>query len=37
MHERIRKIILLAIHEGYEAIVLGGYGCGAFGNDPKDL
>lgn len=37
MLERIRKIIKLAIQEGYEAIVLGAFGCGAFANKSADV
>lgn len=37
MLNRIRKIILLAIEEGYECIILGAYGCGAFGNNSSDV
>jgi len=35
MTTRIRKILHLAIEEGYDNLVLGAFGCGAFGNDSK--
>ncbi|OHT09833.1 hypothetical protein TRFO_21114 [Tritrichomonas foetus] len=35
MKQRIKKIIYAAIEEGYDALILGAFGCGAFGNDPK--
>ena len=35
MASRIAKILAVAIHHGYEHLVLGAWGCGAFANDPR--
>ena len=36
IHEkRLRRILDIAVMNGNETIVLGAYGCGAFGNDPE--
>ena len=37
MKTRIRKIIQCAAENGYDAIILGAFGCGAFGNSTKDV
>ena len=37
METRVKKIILCAIENKYEAIVLGAFGSGAFGNNIEDL
>lgn len=34
---RIRIILKAAAHYGYESLVLGAWGCGAFGNDPDTV
>ena len=34
MEERIRRILTIAANAKHEAVVLGAFGCGAFGNDP---
>jgi uncharacterized protein (TIGR02452 family) len=33
--ERTRKILAIAEEHGHDALVLGAWGCGAFGNDPQ--
>jgi uncharacterized protein (TIGR02452 family) len=34
MHRRVLKVLAVAARHGREAVVLGAWGCGAFGNDP---
>ena len=34
---RVRKIIQCAAENGYDAIILGAFGCGAFGNSTRDV
>lgn len=35
MTERLRKMLLLAARKGYRTLILGAWGCGAFGNDTR--
>ena len=35
--ERIRKVLLIALAHRHNALVLGAWGCGAFGNDSQDV
>lgn len=37
MMRRIRIMLRLAAKNGYRSLVLGAWGCGAFGNDPRDV
>jgi uncharacterized protein (TIGR02452 family) len=34
MEYRIGRVLDIAASEGYRSLVLGAWGCGAFGNDP---
>ena len=35
LRDRINRILKIAASEGYTSLVLGAWGCGAFGNDPR--
>ena len=37
MQRRIRIMLRVAAKQGYKELVLGAWGCGAFGNNPKDV
>jgi len=37
MGRRIDRVLAAAAHHGHTAIVLGAWGCGAFGNAPEDI
>lgn len=37
MEERVCKVLALAAHHGHDAAVLGAWGCGVFGNDPREV
>lgn len=36
-HRKIRNILSTAAVQGYETLILGAWGCGAFGNDAKNV
>jgi len=35
MKRRVERVLAIAAAEGYQTLVLGAWGCGAFGNDPN--
>jgi uncharacterized protein (TIGR02452 family) len=37
MRERVRKVLGIAAMHGHEALVLGAWGCGVFGNDCREI
>jgi uncharacterized protein (TIGR02452 family) len=37
MRERVRKVLTIAAHYSHDAPVLGAWGCGVFGNDPREV
>ena len=37
MKNRLKKMLFMAAKEGYRNLILGAWGCGAFGNDPKKV
>jgi uncharacterized protein (TIGR02452 family) len=37
MHERVERVLALAAAHGHGARVLGAWGCGVFGNDPREI
>jgi uncharacterized protein (TIGR02452 family) len=37
LYDRIMRMLLVAASRGYNNLVLGAWGCGAFGNDPKTV
>ncbi len=34
---RMEKVLSIAVIHGYQALVLGAWGCGVFANDPQDV
>ena len=37
LYDRIMRMLVVAASRGYNNLVLGAWGCGAFGNDPKTM
>ena len=37
MRRRVGKVLAIAAHHGHEALVLGAWGCGVFGNDTQEV
>jgi uncharacterized protein (TIGR02452 family) len=37
MAQRIRKVLAVGIKQGHDSLVLGAWGCGAFGNDGSEI
>jgi len=37
MERRVDRVLAAAAHHGHATLVLGAWGCGAFGNDPQDI
>ena len=37
MQERVHKVLAIAASHGHEALVLGAWGCGVFGNDVREV
>ena len=37
VYQRINSVLLTAAHYGYTHLVLGAWGCGAFGNEPEEV
>src|SRR5262249_7111087 len=37
MRERIERVLTIAAVQGHEALVLGAWGCGVFGNDATEI
>jgi uncharacterized protein (TIGR02452 family) len=37
MWQRILKVLAIGILHGHDSIILGAWGCGAFGNDPNEI
>jgi uncharacterized protein (TIGR02452 family) len=37
MRERVGKVLAIAAAQGHDALVLGAWGCGVFGNDPEQI
>jgi uncharacterized protein (TIGR02452 family) len=37
MAGRIDRVLRIAAAHGHDAVVLGAWGCGVFGNDPRDV
>ncbi len=37
LHQRIKGMLYLALTQNYKNLVLGAWGCGAFGNDAKTI